>query len=146
MANREEPRERFTSHQFAERRIHGASARGREPVGVRNATCTGEETDDEIFWLLMFYNDCLAAATGDSLDRVLVVGKGIDGKRVRAISAEVLGREPNVLRPEDVGPNLPVGSMGFDEPAGHTGRHRDAWRSENWRYRILAEKPRTSES
>ncbi|MBK7707336.1 MAG: hypothetical protein IPJ30_16695 [Acidobacteria bacterium] len=95
--------------------------RGSEPVVVRNVTCTGEETDDEIFRLLMFYNDRLAAATGDSLDRVLVVGKGIDGKRVRAISAEALGRELNVLRPEDVGLNLPVGSMGFDELAAPAG-------------------------
>ncbi len=33
--------------------------RGSEPVVVRNVTCTGEETDDEIFRLLMFYNDRL---------------------------------------------------------------------------------------
>lgn len=95
--------------------------RGAEPVVVRNVTCAPDETDDEIYRLLMFYNDRLAAAAAEALDRVLIVGKGVDRNRVRAISGEALGRELRILSPEDVGLNLPVGSMSFDDVAAPAG-------------------------
>jgi hypothetical protein len=95
--------------------------RGLEPVVVRNVTCAPEEADDEIYRLLMFYNDRLASNASDPLGRVLVVGKGVDHERVRAVSNEALGRELQVLGPQDVGLYLPVGSMSFDELAAPAG-------------------------
>lgn len=95
--------------------------RGNEPVVVRNVTCTENETDDEIYRLLMFYHDRLAVTDGNNLERVLVVGKNLDHKRIREISNEALGQELTVLRPEDIGLNVPVGSLDFDDLAAPAG-------------------------
>jgi Tfp pilus assembly PilM family ATPase len=95
--------------------------RGKEPVVVRNVTCTEEETDDEIYRLLMFYNDRLASTNGNHLEKVLVVGKNLDRKRIREISNEALGKELTVLRPEDIGLNVPVGNLDFDDLAAPAG-------------------------
>jgi hypothetical protein len=95
--------------------------RGVEPVVVRNVICTENETDDEIYRLLMFYNDRLASANGSYLEKVLVVGKNINPSRIREISSEALGQEIIVLRPEDVGLNIPVSSFSFDDLAAPAG-------------------------
>ncbi|MBS1792706.1 MAG: hypothetical protein JSS81_02560 [Acidobacteria bacterium] len=92
-----------------------------EPVVVRTVTCTPEETDDEIYRLLMFYNDRLASAEGSYLEKILLVGKNIRPARIREISNEALGQELIVLRPEDVGLNIPVGQLNFDELAAPAG-------------------------
>jgi Tfp pilus assembly PilM family ATPase len=95
--------------------------RGAEPVVVRNVICSEDETDDEIYRLLMFYNDRLASTSGGYLEKVLVVGKNIDPARVREISTEALGQELTILRPEDVGLNIPVSSFSFDDLAAPAG-------------------------
>jgi Tfp pilus assembly PilM family ATPase len=95
--------------------------RGREPVVVRNVTCAEDEADDEIYRLLMFYNDRLAVSGAPALERVLLVGRGIDAARLRQVSNEALGRELSVLRPDEVGLNVPVGTMTFDELAAPAG-------------------------
>src|SRR5438094_5186955 len=41
--------------------------RGAEPAVVRSVTCTQDEIDDEIYRLLMFYNDRFAVASDNSL-------------------------------------------------------------------------------
>lgn len=95
--------------------------RGNEPVVVRNVICTEEETDDEIYRLLMFYNDRLASASGGYLEKALVIGKTLNPKRVREISGEALGQEITVLRAEDVGLNIPVSNFSFDDLAAPAG-------------------------
>ncbi len=95
--------------------------RGEEPVVVRNVTCNPDETDDEIYRLLMFYNDRLASAASDALEDVLVVGKGIDRSRIKSISNEALGRELAVLGPDDIGLYVPAGSLSFDDLAAPAG-------------------------
>ena len=95
--------------------------RGNEPVVVRNVTCTEDETDDEIYRLLMFYNDRLAAANGSYLEKVLIVGKNLNPSRIREISNEALGQELTILRPEDVGLNIPVSNFSFDDVAAPAG-------------------------
>lgn len=95
--------------------------RGSEPVVVRNVTCTESETDDEIYRLLMFYNDRLASENGNFLEKVLIVGKNFDPKRLSEISNEALGQELTVLRPEDVGLNIPASSLSFDDLAAPAG-------------------------
>jgi hypothetical protein len=95
--------------------------RGDEPVVVRNVTCTESETDDEIYRLLMFYNDRLASSNGNYLEKVLLIGKNFNSSRIKEISNEALGQELIVLRPEDVGLNIPASSLSFDDLAAPAG-------------------------
>ena len=81
--------------------------RGDEPAVVRTVTCGDSERDDEIFRLLMFYNDRLAERANSSLlEHLLVVGRDINLARVAQIALERIGRALSVLRPEDVGLDL----------------------------------------
>ncbi len=103
--------------------------RGGEPAVVRNVTCTEDETDDEIFRLLMFYRDRLAdEQSGNLLERLLIIGKDIASARLHEIASEALGRTLNILRPEDVGLNLPASNLKFDELAAPAGLATLGWR------------------
>jgi hypothetical protein len=103
--------------------------RGEEPAVVRTVTCTAAERDDEIFRLLMFYNDRLVGAGGASLlERLLLVGRDLNANRVREITAEAFGRALDVLRAEDVGLNLAGSGLSFDEIAAPAGLASMAWR------------------
>jgi Tfp pilus assembly PilM family ATPase len=96
--------------------------RGDEPAVVRSVTCSKQELDDEIYRLLMFYHDRFASAQSTGLlENLLVVGKDLAPNRIRDISTEALGRTLRVLRAEDVGLNLPVGSLTFDDLAAPAG-------------------------
>jgi hypothetical protein len=103
--------------------------RGSEPAVVRTVTCTPAERDDEIFRLLMFYNDRLVGSTGQSLlDRLLLVGRDLNADRVRAITAEAFGRALNIMHAEDVGLNIAGSGLSFDEIAAPAGLASLAWR------------------
>ena len=103
--------------------------RGEEPAVVRTVNCTAAERDDEIFRLLMFYNDRLVGAGGASLlERLLLVGRDLNANRVREITAEAFGRALDVLRAEDVGLNLAGSGLSFDEIAAPAGLASMAWR------------------
>ena len=103
--------------------------RGDEPAVVRSVTCTENERDDEIFRLLMFYRDRLAdEQSGNLLEKLLVIGKNITSARLREIASEALGRTLNILRPEDIGLNLPASSLKFDELAAPAGLAALGWR------------------
>jgi len=103
--------------------------RGDEPAVVRTVTCTVAERDDEIFRLLMFYNDRFATSqSAGLLDSLLVIGKDLLPAKIKEISAEALGRTLRVLRAEDVGLNVPVGSLSFDDLAAPAGLASYGWR------------------
>lgn len=103
--------------------------RGTEPAVVRTVTCTAAERDDEIFRLLMFYNDRLVGSTGQSLlDRLLLIGRDLNADRVREITAEAFGRALNILKAEDVGLNIAGSGLSFDEIAAPAGLASLAWR------------------
>jgi hypothetical protein len=96
--------------------------RGDEPAVVRTVTCTETERDDEIFRLLMFYRDRIAENNnGSKLEKLLIVGKDLVPAKIREISAEALGTALDILRPEDVGLNLPSKSLNFDDIAAPAG-------------------------
>jgi hypothetical protein len=96
--------------------------RGSEPAVVRTVTCSPNELDDEIFRLLMFYNDRFAGDDGNSLlQRLLVVGKEFLPSKVQEIASDALGRVLQVLTPEDVGLSLPGGGFSFDDVAAPAG-------------------------
>lgn len=95
--------------------------RGNEPAVVRSVTCAQDEVDDEIYRLVMFYNDRFGAAGGDLLEKLLVVGRTLVPARVQTIASEALGRNVRVMNSDEVGLNLPVGSINFDDLAGPAG-------------------------
>ena len=103
--------------------------RGDEPAVVRSVTCTVAERDDEIYRLLMFYNDRFAEPnTGGLLENLLIIGKDFVTAKVKEISTEALGRSLRVLRAEDVGLSVPVGTLSFDDLAAPAGLASCGWR------------------
>ncbi len=95
--------------------------RNGEPAVVRSVTCTNGECDDEIYRLLMFYNDRVGGSGGAGLDGMLVVGRTIKPARIKEISAEAFGRALHMITPDDIGLELPVSSLTFDEVAAPAG-------------------------
>jgi len=103
--------------------------RGNEPTVVRTVTCSKQEADDEIYRLLMFYNDRFAGPQSESvLENLLLVGKDLSPSKITQISDEALGRSLRVLSAEDVGLNVPVGSLTFDDLAAPAGLASYGWR------------------
>jgi hypothetical protein len=93
-----------------------------QPEVVRSVSCTPDELDDEIYRLLMFYNDRFGGDDGNSLlRRLLVVGRDFVPAKVQAIASEALGRALNVLTPEDVGLSLPERQFSFNDLAAPAG-------------------------
>jgi len=101
--------------------------RGDEPAVVRTVACTAAEREDEIYRLLMFYHDRVAGEQAGLLQKLLLVGKDINEKTVRDISAEALGHAVNVLTPDQIGLNIPVGSLVFEDIAAPAGLASLAW-------------------
>ena len=96
--------------------------RGGEPAVVRSVTCAQNERDDEIYRLLMFYNDRFADPhSGGQLDNLLTIGKNMLPAKIREISSEALGRPLRILQAEDVGLNVPAGNLSFDDLAAPAG-------------------------
>ena len=103
--------------------------RGGEPTVVRSVTCSVNERDDEIYRLLMFYNDRFASPqSGTGLENLLIIGKDFVSSKIRDISTEALGRSVRILRAEDVGLNVPVGDLAFDDLAAPAGVASYGWR------------------
>lgn len=103
--------------------------RGGEPTVVRSVTCAPNEIDDEVYRLLMFYNDRFSDAQGGNLlSRLLLVGRDLVPEKIRAISAEAFGRTLAIVRSEDVGLDVPVGSLSFDDLAAPAGLAACGWR------------------
>ena len=95
--------------------------RGNEPTVVRSVTCDASEIDDEIYRLLMFYNDRYAREMGSTLDRLLVTGRYIVPAKVMEIAADALDRATRVLSSDEVGLHLPDRNFSFDELAAPAG-------------------------
>ena len=93
-----------------------------EPNVIRSVTCSDSEKDDEIYRLLLFYNDRVGAERGSQqLDRVLAVGADLRPSNINEIAREALGRQIAILNSNDVGLSLPDSSIGFDEIAAPAG-------------------------
>ncbi|MGE3466425.1 MAG: hypothetical protein AB7J13_05780 [Pyrinomonadaceae bacterium] len=95
--------------------------RGQEPAVVRSVTCQPSEVEDEIYRLVMFYNDRFAGQGRGLLERLLVVGKGLVPATIQAIASEALGQDLRVLSPGDVGLTLPSDGFSFDDLAAPAG-------------------------
>jgi len=102
--------------------------RGDEPSVVRSVTCTETETDDEIYRLLMFYRDRFGnEGEENSLEKLLVVGKNFAPARLKEIADDALGKTITILRPEDVGLNLPAETLSFNDIAAPAGLAALGW-------------------
>jgi len=100
----------------------GLLLRDGEPAVVRSVTCSPAEIDDEIYRLLMFYNDRFGGEQGNSLlQRLLVVGGDLVPNKIQTIASEALGRVLNVLSPEDVGLTIPGSALSFNDVAAPAG-------------------------
>lgn len=95
--------------------------RGDDPYVVRSVTCLPNEIDDEIYRLLMFYNDRVSTDSGGYLEKMLLVGADLVPNKILEIASEALGRTLRILRPEDVGLILPNAGFNFDEIAAPAG-------------------------
>jgi hypothetical protein len=99
--------------------------RGSEPAVVRSVLCTPDEIDDEIYRLLMFYNDRFARIPGEGkLERLLVIGKSLIPQKVRSIASEALGKDLRVLSPDEIGLSLPGEGLSFNDIAAPAGLAR----------------------
>lgn len=96
--------------------------RGSEPAVVRSVTCIPTEIDDEIYRLVMFYNDRFGGERGNGiLERLLVIGKGLVSSKVQSIASEALGKQLRVMTSDEVGLSLPGSGLSFDELAAPAG-------------------------
>src|SRR5215831_9343781 len=80
--------------------------RGRNALTVRSVFCEPAECDDELHRLLLFYRERAGneGQTGaGSVDRLLVVGEGLDKRRVAEIARQTLGVNLRALGAGDVG-------------------------------------------
>jgi Tfp pilus assembly PilM family ATPase len=103
--------------------------RGDEPAVVRSVTCAENERDDEIFRLLMFYRDRFGNDSSEKfLEKLLVVGRNFTAERLKEIADEALGKALNILRPEDVGLNMPAQTLNFDDIAAPAGLAALGWK------------------
>jgi hypothetical protein len=96
--------------------------RGLEPAVVRSVICEPSEVSDEIYRLVMFYNDRFGASKGEgSLDRMMVIGHGLERDTVSSIASDALGHELGMISHEDVGLDIPTGSLTFNDIAAPAG-------------------------
>ncbi len=96
--------------------------RGKEPAVVRSVTCSTDEVEDEVYRLVMFYNDRFGGPAGnDLLERLMVVGSNFAPARIEDIASEALGRNLRVMTPEEIGIDIPGGGLNFNEIAAPAG-------------------------
>jgi len=83
-------------------------------------TCTPAEVEDEIYRLVMFYNDRVAGG-GGTLDRLLVLSHEMAPAKVQSIASDALGRDIRVLTSADVGLDIPPTNLNFSDIAAPAG-------------------------
>jgi len=104
--------------------------RNNRPVTLRSVFCEAEECDDELHRVLLFYRERSGSngqGNGASVDRLLIVGDGLDKQRVAAIAQETMGVNLKPLGAADVGLVIPAGDLAFDQIAAPAGLARLAW-------------------
>ena len=104
--------------------------RGTNLLTLRSVFCETEECDDELHRVLLFYRE-RSGSSGESeiaaVDRLLVLGDGLDKRRVAEIAGQTLGISLKPVGAADVGLTLPAGDLAFDTIAAPAGLARLAW-------------------
>jgi hypothetical protein len=106
--------------------------RGTEPVAVRAVICDPEDRDDELYRLLLFYRDRLAAppetAEAHSIERLLAVGEGIRTDQIGEVVNDTLGVRLASMDAAEVGLALPSADLDFEAIAAPAGLATMSWR------------------
>jgi hypothetical protein len=101
--------------------------RHNRPLTLRSVFCDTEECDDELHRILLFYRERSGSnGDGSAVNRLMVMGKRLDKKRVTEIANETLGVSLKPLEAADVGLVIP-GDLPFDAIAAPAGAARLAW-------------------
>ena len=102
--------------------------RGDRALTLRSVFCEPAECDDELHRVLLFYRE-RAGGNGDgAVDRLLVVGDGLDKQRVAKVAGETLGVNLRPMGASDVGLLIPPGgNLDFDTIAAPAGLAKLAW-------------------
>ena len=95
--------------------------RGKQPLIIRSIDCEAEESEDELFRLLLYYRDRRGAQGAGILNRVLVLGDLFSKQRVYEILNETLETDVRPLDPDDVGLHLSSKELNFDMIAAPAG-------------------------
>ncbi|HYO90639.1 MAG TPA: hypothetical protein VEQ40_03355 [Pyrinomonadaceae bacterium] len=107
--------------------------RGTQPLAVRAIICEPEDRDDELYRLLLFYRDRLAAPPealeAHSIERLLAVGEGIKTDQIGDVVNDTLGVRLASMDATEVGLALPSTDLDFDIIAAPAGLATMAWRS-----------------
>ena len=105
--------------------------RDNQPLIMRSVLCEPDDCDDELYRVLLFYRDRAGndapTVEAPSVDRLLVVGEGLNKARVAEIVNETLGGSIRPLNAADVGLALPEGDFSFDRIAAPAGLATLAW-------------------
>ena len=104
--------------------------RAARTLTLRSVFCEPDECDDELHRLLLFYRERTGLSgevENPSVDRLLVLGEGLDRQRVAEIATETLGTPLKPLSAAEVGLSLPPGDLTFDTIAAPAGLARMAW-------------------
>lgn len=101
--------------------------RNDRPLTVRSVYCDPHECDDELHRILLFYRE-RSGSNGDGVpvNRLLVVGDGLDKNRVAEIARDSLGVNLRPMDATDIGLSIP-GDLPFDTIAAPAGLARLAW-------------------
>ena len=101
--------------------------RNGRPVTLRSVFCDPGECDDELHRVLLFYRE-RSSSNGDGVpvNRLLVIGEGLDKNRVAEIARDSLGVSLRPLEAADIGLSIP-GDLPFDTIAAPAGLARMAW-------------------
>ena len=77
----------------------------------------------------MFYRDRLAVESSQNfLEKMLIIGRDFIPAKLSEITNDALGKALDVLRPEDVGLNLPTRDLSFDDLAAPAGLAQLGWK------------------
>ena len=108
--------------------------RAAEPLITRNALCdTMEDRADELYRFLLFYRDRIVAPHADenameTIERLLVVGEGMDETAASAIIEETLSVKPRIIGAAEARVALPSTSeIDFRSIAAPAGLAALAW-------------------
>ncbi len=109
--------------------------RAAQPLLVRSIVCDPEDRVDELYRFLLFYRDRAtsapdageeigapaAAVGGETIDQLLVAGRGIEPQQAAQIVEETLSVAPRIVDAEDVRLALPSTDLTFDMFAAPAG-------------------------
>lgn len=101
-----------------------------QPNIIRNVSCSPNEINDELYRLMMFYQDRLAGkenSQNNELGQLLVIGNNLNNNQINQITNEAFQRQIPILRADEFGLEIPVGDVNLGDVAAPAGIASLAW-------------------